>query len=212
VTASSPAAGATAVPLGTSSQPTPVTVTFSEDVTGVSASSVKLAQGTTAVAGAVSYDSASHTATLLPDAPLTSDTSYTVTLTSAIKSASGGLLTGQSWKFLTGPAPAVTARTPAAGATGVARTANITATFSEAVTGIPTTAAASSSFTIKQSSTGAAFASVAGYSTSTKVATLNPTGTLLAGTQYTVTLSSAVKDTAGNPLTTLSWTFTTGAV
>ena len=34
-----------------------------------------------------------------------------------------------------------------------------------------------------------------------KTATLNPSGTLLANTTYTVTLTSAIKDTAGNKLT-----------
>jgi hypothetical protein len=123
----------------------------------------------------------------------------------------GNPITARTWTFITGPRPTVTARTPATGATGIARTANITATFSEAVTGIPITAAAAATFTIKQTSTGTAFASVAGYNTTTRVATLNPTGTLLANTQYTATLTSGIKDPAGNTLTTLTWTFTTGA-
>jgi hypothetical protein len=133
-------------------------------------------------------------------------------LSSTIKDVAGNPITAKTWNFITGPRPTVTTKTPASAATGVARTANATATFSEAVTGLPTTAAASANFTIKQTSTGAAFASVASYNTTTRVATLNPTGTLLANTQYTVTLTSGVKDVAGNTLTALSWTFTTGAV
>jgi len=133
-----------------------------------------------------------------------------LSLTAAIKDVAGNPITAKTWTFITGPRPTVTAHTPATGTTGVARTANITATFSEAITGIPTTAAAATTFTIKQTSTGTPFASVAGYNSTTRVATLNPTGTLLANTQYTVTLTSGIKDTAGNTLTTLTWTFTTG--
>ena len=44
----------------------------------------------------------------------------------------------------------------------------------------------------------------------TRVATLNPSGTLLANTQYTVTLTSGIKDIAGNPLAPVTWNFTTG--
>ena len=42
---------------------------------------------------------------------------------------------------------------------------------------------------------------------------LNPDSTLASRTTFTVTLTGgtgAIRDTAGNPLTTVSWTFTTG--
>ncbi len=105
----------------------------------------------------------------------------------------------------------MTARTPASGATGVLRTANLSATFSEAVSGLPATAAPSANFALKQTATGAAISSAVSYASATKVATLNPTGTLLANTQYTATLAAGIKDTAGNPLTPSSWMFTTGS-
>ncbi|WP_226775367.1 Ig-like domain-containing protein, partial [Arthrobacter sp. ES1] len=72
------------------------------------------------------------------------------------------------------------------------------------------TATANGNFTIKRTSNGAAFTATVSYSSLTRVATLNPTGTLLANTQYTVTLSSGIKDTAGNLLTPVTWNFTTG--
>ena len=211
ITTTTPASSATGVAIGTATARTPVKATFSEAVTGVSGTSFTLKQGTTAVAAAVTYDATTRVATLTPAAALVADRTYTVALSAAIKDAAGNPITAKTWTFITGPRPTVTAKTPASAATGVSRTANATATFSEAVTGLPTTAAASANFTIKQTSTGAAFASVASYNATTRVATLNPTGTLLANTQYTVTLSSGVKDAAGNTLTALSWTFTTGA-
>ena len=148
---------------------------------------------------------------MTPDAPLVADRTYTLSVTAAIKDVAGNPLIAKTWTFITGPAPTVTARTPAVNATGVGRTANVTATFSEAITGLPAIAAASGNFTIKRTSTGAAFTSVASYSSITRVATLNPSGTLLANTQYTVTLSSGIKDPAGNPLAPVTWTFTTSA-
>ena len=216
VTVTNPAAGATGVGLGTTTTRTPMSAVFSEPVTGLpttaaSTSAFTLRQGFTTIASKVVYNPTTRTATLTPDAPLTADRTYTLTVSSTIKDLAGNPATAKTWTFITGPAPTVTAQTPAANATGVARTANITATFSEAVTGLPGTGGASGNFTIKRTSTGAAFASVASYTGTTRVATLNPTGTLLANTQYTVTLSSGIKDTAGNLLAPVSWTFTTGA-
>jgi hypothetical protein len=209
VTAKSPASGATGVSIGTTTTRTPMSATFSEAVSGVSASSFTLRRGTTAVSGAISYNATTRVATLTPSAPLAGDRTYTLSLSPAIKSASGGTLVAQSWSFITGPRPTVVAITAGSGAKSVSRTANISATLSEAVTGIPARAAASSNFTIRGTATGIASASVASYTTS-RVATLNPTGNLLANTQYTVTLTSGIKDIAGNPLSTFSRTFTTG--
>jgi len=211
VASMSPAAGATGVATGSATTPTLVKATFSEAVSGVGGSSFTLKQGSTTVAAAVVYDASTRTATLTPKGALVADKPYTATLSSAVKDVAGNPLTTKSWTFTTGPRPTVTGRTPASGATSVSRTANITATFSEAVSGIPTTAAPTSSFTIKQTNTGTTFPSVASYNSTTRIATLNPTGTLLAKTQYTISLSSGVKDAAGNTLNSLSWTFTTSS-
>ena len=202
--------------MGTTTTRTPLTATFSEAVTGLpttaaSTTNFTLKLGTATVASKVVYNATTKVATLTPDAPLVADRTYTLSLSNAIKDGAGNPLTAKSWTFITGPAPTVTARTPAANATGVSRTANITATFSEAVTGLPVTAAASGNFTIKRTSTNAAFTAVVSYNGTTRVATLNPSGTLLANTQYTVTLTSGIKDTAGNLLAPVTWTFTTGA-
>jgi len=192
-----------------------MTATFSEAVTGLPTSAASTAnytlkQGTTLVASKVVYNPSNRVATLTPDTPLVADRTYTLSLTASIKDVAGNRLTAKTWNFITGPRPTVTAHSPATDATGVSRAANYSITFSEAVTGIPTTAAASTSFTIKNTSTGVAFASVAGYNTSSRVATLNPTGTLLPNTQYTITVTNGVKDIAGNTLTTYSRNFTTG--
>ena len=101
--------------------------------------------------------------------------------------------------------PTVTAKTPVAGATGVAATTTVTATFSEAVQGVSGT-----TFTLKAGST--AVAAQADYDATSRVATLTPSAPLAANTQYTATLTggaSAIKGATGTPLATVSWTFTT---
>jgi hypothetical protein len=216
VTATNPFAGYTGVSIGTTTARTRLTATFSEAVSGLpttaaATANYTLKQGTTVVKSKVVYSPTTRVATLTPDAPLVADRTYSLTLSSAIKDLAGNPLAAKTWTFITGPRPTVTARTPASGAVGVSRTANIYATFSEAVTGIPTTAAATSNFTIRRTSTGALVAAAASYSATIRVAVLNPSSTLLGNTQYTVTLTSGIKDRAGNLLKTLQWTFTTRA-
>ena len=104
--------------------------------------------------------------------------------------------------------PTVTAETPAAGATGVAATTTVTATFSEAVQGVSGT-----TFTLKPGTMRRSARSVT-YDAATRIATLDPSADLAANTQYTATLTggaSAIKGATGTPLATVSWTFTTAA-
>ncbi len=100
--------------------------------------------------------------------------------------------------------PTVTDRSPAAGATGVATgSTSITATFSENV----------QESTISWAVTGPGTTSVAGtksYNATTRVATFTPSAALATSTTYSVTLSGA-KDTAGNQMDPVTWTFTTAA-
>ena len=110
-----------------------------------------------------------------------------------------------SWSFTTGPAPAVTSETPASGATGVAVSSPITATFNEAVQ------SSTIGFTLKNSSGTAVAASLA-YNSSTYTATLTPSAALASGTVYTASVSGA-KDTAGDPMSgPVTWSFTTVAI
>ena len=206
-----PAANATAVAVGSN-----VTATFSEPVQGVSGSTVKLrADGALSdVAAAVTYNATSRLATLDPSANLAPNTRYTATLTggaSGIRDAAGNPLTDAPWSFTTAAgdttAPTVTARTPSNNDTGVRRAANITATFSEPVSGVSRT-----TVTLRNASGNTVSASVT-YNATTRVVTIDPDSTLSSSTQYTVTLTggaSAIRDTAGNALGAVPWTFRTG--
>ncbi len=153
-------------------------------------------------------------------------TSTKQNLNSSRGTANSGLLvladvnaTSRYWHYYDGSggsgggdttAPTVTATSPDAGATGIAATANVTGTFSEAMTASTITP---STFTLTaQGSTTAVGAAV---TYSGNVATLNPTSDLAAGTTYTATIkggSTGVKDASGNALASdRTWTFTTAA-
>ena len=214
VTARTPAADATGAPVAGN-----VTATFSEPVQGIGGATFTLraAGASSDVVAAVTYDGGTRVATLNPTADLVANTRYTATLTggaAAVRDLANNSLTNLSWIFTTAApadttAPTVTARTPSAGATGVSRTANVTATFSEPMQGVGGT-----TFTLRAAGASSNVAAAVTYDAGTRVATLNPTADLAANIQYTATLTggaAAVRDLTNNPLTTVSWTFTTAA-
>jgi subtilisin family serine protease len=206
VSALSPAASSSGAAVGAN-----VSATFSTAVQGVANSTFVLrnAAGAT-VPAAVSYDAATRTATLNPEGLLYASQKYTATLTggsSAIRDAAGTPFATGSWSFTTAAAPTVTARTPGANGTAVAAGSNITATFSTAVQGVT-----GNSFLLKNAA-GTAVPAAVTYNSTTRTATLNPGANLAKDAKYTVTLTggtAAIRDTAGAPLATTSWTFTTG--
>jgi Ca2+-binding RTX toxin-like protein len=211
VTAQSPAANATNVAVGSN-----VTATFNQVVQGVSGTTFTLRNTATnaTVAAVVSFNATTRVATLNPNANLAAGTNYTATLTggpTAIRDLAGSPLVTTSWSFTTAApvGPVVTARTPAVNATGVAVGTNVTATFDVVVQGVSGT-----SFTLRNTATGNAVAAVVSFNATTRVATLNPNANLLAGTTYTATLTggaTAIRNAAGTPLATTSWSFTTAA-
>jgi N,N-dimethylformamidase beta subunit-like, C-terminal/Domain of unknown function (DUF4082)/Bacterial Ig-like domain/Bacterial Ig domain len=194
-----PAADATDV--ATSITPS---ATFSEPVTNAS---IIVKAGSSPVNGSTDYDAATRTVTFSPSAALADATDYVVTVSGATDTA-GNVMDDVSWSFTTAAAapadttpPTIIARTPASGATNVATTSTVTATFSEAV----------QAGTIGMTVTPSGGSSVAGnisYNTTTRVATFTPDAALAQGTSYDVTVSGA-KDTAGNTMTAATWSFST---
>jgi glucose/arabinose dehydrogenase len=98
--------------------------------------------------------------------------------------------------------PTIVARSPSPGDTGVATITDIRATFSEAIQ--------PGSLAMQLRSAGNQLvASQVSYDSSTRTASLNPTGELAGSQTYTVTVSGA-RDLAGNQMTPATWSFTTG--
>jgi methionine-rich copper-binding protein CopC len=185
---------------------------FNEPVTGWNEPSVVTLRDPAGalVPAYVRYEPSARVVQIIHEAPLAADTRYTVTLIggpAGIRDQSGTPLATVSWTFTTGPAPTVTAQTPAVDASTVARSANVTATFSEPVLGVT-----GSSVTLRNSS-GATVAAPVRYDAATRTVTVDPAADLAADTRYTVTLTGGpamIRDAAGNPLTTVTWAFSTG--
>jgi hypothetical protein len=77
--------------------------------------------------------------------------------------------------------------------------------MTENVTGVSGT-----TFTLRNAATAELIPAVVSYSSASRIATMNPNATLAANTKYTATMSTSIKDLAGNLLSTTSWDFTTG--
>ena len=109
-------------------------------------------------------------------------------------------------------APTVNGVTPADGTPDVAVTANVEATFSEAMD--PVTLSGSTFTLVKQGSSQSVTATVS-YDAATKKATLDPSTELDPGATYTATVKGGTvgaKDLAGNPLgVDKAWSFSTAA-
>ena len=198
VTAASPSSTGVAVS-------TNVTATFNEAVQSGSITFTLKNSAGTAVPGSVSYNSTTNTATFAPSTSLAYGTTFTATVSGAESTSGIGMSAPFSWPFTTDALqPAVSAHTPASGATGVAVSAAPSATFNEAV----------QSGTIKftlATTAGSAVAGTASYNATTYSETFTPTSPLLYGTTYTASVSGA-KDTNGDAMAgPVTWSFTTAA-
>jgi uncharacterized repeat protein (TIGR02543 family) len=188
-----------------------IAATFSKsmDASTITASSFTLKQGSTPISGFVSYSGI--TAIFDPASDLSPSTLYTATITTDAKDLAGNALAiNFVWSFTTGAAtvvtpPTVSSTDPMNAATGVVLNQKIAATFS---TTIDPSTLTSATFTLKQGTT-----SVSGFvSYSGITATFAPASNLAPNTVYTATISTSVKDLAGNALANnYVWSFTTGA-
>ena len=162
------------------------------------------------VAGIATLSPDGLSAVYIPSENLVAYTVYTATLTTGVQGLEGNPMDANyEWSFTTGAtadttAPTVLSTVPANGASVVALDANISAAFSEAMDPLTIN---STSITLKQGST-----AVAGTLSAPLTASVifNPTDPLSPGTVYTATISTLVKDLAGNVLAAeKSWSFTT---
>lgn len=191
-----------ATPTGIDSK---ISVTFSVamDPATITTSTFIVRQGTTPVPGTVAL--AAMTATFTPIAKLAPSTIYTATITTGARDVSGkSLAQDYIWNVTTSAVqdtspPTVTSADPANGATEVRIEAvgpnshPLVVTFSEAMDPATITA---STFTLKHGTT-----IIPGGITSTSTtATFRPSGNLTSSTNYTATVTTGIKDAAGNAL------------
>src|ERR1043166_7100744 len=201
-----PANGATGVAVSQK-----IAATFSEAMDPLTTTTLTftLKQGTTPVAGTVTY--AGVTATFNPASALAPSTTYTATITTGMSDLAGNALANSFvWSFTTGAtldttAPTVSFTVPANAATGVAISQKIAATFSEAMDPLTTTTV---TFTLKQGTTPVVGTVI--YAGVT--ATFNPLNALTPKTAYTATITTGTRDLAGNALAnSFVWSCTTSA-
>lgn len=159
-----------------------------------------------AVAGTRSVSGS--TVTFTPSANLAYNTTYTVAIPTTLRAVSGSsLISEYTWSFTTMDFPLfrVVSTSPAAGATGVSRYASVSAEFSAT---LDYSTFGPSSFYVKNAS-----GELWGYYYSVFGAGGNVTDSvpLLANTTYTATLTTAIKDNAGNSMPfDYIWSFETG--
>ncbi|MGE5465343.1 MAG: Ig-like domain-containing protein, partial [Betaproteobacteria bacterium] len=183
-----------------------ITATFSKDMDPTSIQSgftFRDASGNN-LAGTVSYDSATRTATFRPAALLGYGTMYSAHVAGA-RDLAGNSIQAYSWGFTTIRAPiSILSVTPASGAMDQPTTTVITATFSDDMDDWTVT----DGFLVKEFNGGNVQGTVT-YDAATRKATFRPTGELNAnGNMYTVTLSGMVGTHSG-PMPDYSWNFRT---
>ncbi|WP_420120628.1 Ig-like domain-containing protein [Nakamurella sp.] len=206
ITKKSPINGAKAVPVDTD-----VTMRFSEPVrfdgrpvtvTDASGTTLNFSSG---------YIAATRTLTLDTAGLLQPDTTYTVTVpggSDGVTDVAGNPIVATSWSFTTGPAPVVVGQSPAPDASGIATSATVDITFSEAVLGVGT------GTVVLTDPGGVKVPAAVMWSEENRTATLTPRTALAPGQRYTITLvggAKSIRDSAGNPLVKTSWGFTTAS-
>lgn len=187
-------------------------VSFNEPVTGVNGTTFTLTNNSTgAVVPATvvgsSYDKVWR---IYPTTNLPEDTWYTVKAVggvSAIRDLAGNPFSTIQWNFLAGLQPMMSSRNVSTNAVGVPVSTTLNIGFTEAITGMSTT-----TFTLKVLATGALVPATVTWSAGTGKWVLTPNAPLASATQYRLQLTggtSAIRDLAGNPFSTLAWNFTT---
>jgi hypothetical protein len=174
------------------------------DATTLNTSTFTLKQGTTTIAGVVTYSG--NNAFFTPNANLSSNTIYTATITTGAKNtANTSIAANYVWNFTTGVivAPKVILTDPTNNSIGVLLNKVVTATFDMPMDPLTIT---STTFTLKQGTT-----IIAGTVTySGTMASFTPTNPLLADAVFTATIKTGAKNLAGVSVANdVVWNFTT---
>lgn len=208
VSSTSPAVNVVDTPINSN-----ISVTFSEDMDASTFTPATLSiEGVNAATFV--YDSQSRIATYAMRSLFVNSTTYRATLHAVVADLAGNTPASDFvWTFTTAAVPDLTPPTvlstlPADLAVGFPTNGKPTARFSESMQSLTINP---SSFTLQQGLT--TVSGTVSYADAAKVATFAPTVTLTASTVYTGTITTEVKDLAGNNLAlNRTWTFTTAAV
>lgn len=193
----SPSSDATGVALDSN-----ITATFSEAVVPASlnTSSCTLFKAGTSdqITCAVSYDEPTKTVTINPDSLLAANLEYTATITKAVQDKAGIQMSSDlNWSFtttdVTGPVAGIVS--PMDGAEDVPLGEVVVVEFNTAINPATLT---SSTFMVQSGNL--AVEGLITYDAITHQATFEPVGGLKHSSTYTITLTTGIQDTNGNPL------------
>jgi hypothetical protein len=184
-----------------------ISATFSTAMNAatINSNSFILKQGTTLIAGVVTYSGT--TATFTPIAPFLENTVYTATIVKTSKDLAGNaMIADYTWSFATGTIPIVVSTSPEDGATDVMLNKVITASFSKVMNPFTMNSA---TFLLSDGTT-----PISGAITYTgNTAAFKPSVLLLPNTLYTATITTGVRDSSGNATASnYTWTFRTGVL
>jgi hypothetical protein len=172
----------------------------------INATTFTVKKGTTAVSGTVSYNGT--TASFAPSSPLTMNTIYTATISTAVKNIQGTTITTPYvWTFTTGnvSGPMVLSTDPINNAIGVATNKVVRVTFDMPMNLLTLN---TTNFTLK-AGTSTVLGTVT-HNTAGDIAYFTPNSPLLSNTTYTATITNAVKNAAGVSLANnYVWSFNT---
>jgi hypothetical protein len=149
-----------------------------------------------------------HGLVFFPSSPLASGTNYTATVSAAATDVTGNSLPGpRTWRFTTATQPLIAAVAPAEEVTEVLPNGHVVVAFDTPMD----KGSAQSAFGLRRTSDGAPVGGTfAWYAGGSYAMIFDPSSDLAPGTQYTATVSTAAKDSAGHPLPgAKSWEFTT---
>jgi hypothetical protein len=204
VISTDPADGATSVALNKV-----IAITFNEEMNPATITQASVTvSGAAPVSGTLTYSG--NSAYFTPSAPLTTNTTYTGRVTTAVKDLNGNALQADHvWTFSTGTtlSPVVIATDPLNDATGEPVNKTVTATFNMPMDPLTINA---TTFTLMQGTTPVAGAVAYGNG---NTAYFIPAASLLLNTVYTATITTGAKNTQGTPMAAnYTWTFTTGSL
>jgi hypothetical protein len=207
VISTTPGCGVVGVPVGLKE----ITVGFSAAMNGSTINSTSFTvtgPGTTAIPGTVAYFAASDSAQFTPINPLPANTFITITVGPPAMSALGAPVVPFTCGFTTAVAPippTVTAVAPTCSSTGVGVNQKIAVTFSEAMDA-STMTAANLFLTYPVGAVTTPIPGTIAYATASNIATITPTDPLpsaispAAPITITITVTTGVKDLAGDPM------------
>ncbi len=172
----------------------------------ITSSTVTLADGQgNAIAATVGYDAGTNSATLVPDAPLSRSTSYTLTVTGGaggVADTNGNTLAADFTASFTTEAPlSIVAVTPGDGSTNVSVNSAVSVQFDNSMNA----ATVNSSTLTLFDGQGNAVAATVTYDAGTDTATLTPSAPLSNSTSYTLDVTGGaggVADADGGTLAT----------